>query len=304
MSYTTIRAGQALAAALRSRGFDPDYTTLGVKELAQYEDVINHAMRTAWERARWPQVMVTERRQYRPTWAAGVICNEGNQVYYDGGYWESLVDGNVGNVPVEGDYWTALEPGDMVLCLPFVQPWADDAGYAVQAMEAPGVDLAAFAYDLDPLLSPRAHAVAGCRFWQDTVVLPADGSAPLRPYVRFRPESPTVSYTTWAAGTAYAAGDRVYVAADGESYLALLPSTGATPSASPTYWRAVGIPKMFADYIRLRCKAEFAADDEGKWKSAGEAEAELDRVESAYMTGTQADERATVRMPRRGRGGG
>jgi hypothetical protein len=224
-------------------------------------------------------------------------------VYYAEAYWESLGDGNLGNAPAAGANWVELSlTEDMILALPFAQPWADDDGNSVQEFEAPGVDLEAFAYDLDPLLSPRARPVGGCRFWEDSVILPADGSAPLRPYVRFRPKAPQISFTAWAAGTAYAAGDLAYVAADLECYVALAPSEGDTPNESPASWAPVGLPRVFGDYIRLRARADAASDDEGKWKSQAQADEELERLEAVHMTGTRANGTAEVRGMRRGAG--
>jgi len=299
MSYKTITAGRMLEMALRARGFDPDYTTLSTKEKDGYATLVNQALRTAWEGARWPQLMVTERRQYRPTWGATLTYADGHQVYYAGAYWESEADGNVGNAPAAGsEWWTALTNTSMICFLPMSQSWLNDEGTTVQEMDVQGVDLRAFAYDLDPLLSPNAKPVTGLRFWEDSVLLPADGTAPLRPYVRFVPVTPEISYTEWSAVTAYAAEELVYVTADKVCYKALAGTTGETPNATPTKWAPVGIPKMFAEYIRLRVKSELSAEDEGKWKTLAEAEAELDRLISNKMIGSGADERCVVRMAR------
>jgi len=292
MSYPTITAGKLLDAMLRARGFDPDYTTLTTKEKAQYADVANNALRAAWEDERWPQLMRCERRQFRPTWDVATTYAAGHQCYYDGVYYESELDGNVGNQPDtdDGTNWTALSvsEGDMIPFLPFAQPWADDNGLAVAAFDATGVDLEAFAYELDPLTKPDAAPVRGCRFWMNSVLLPANASTPARPYVRYRPVAPEITYTAWAAGTAYAAQELVYTADDGKCWEALRASTGAAPAASAEDWVEVGVPKMFADYIRLRARADLASDDEGKWKTLGLAEEELEKLRERHMAQTNA----------------
>jgi hypothetical protein len=300
MSYKTITAGRMLEMAQRSRGFDPDYTTLSTKEKEAMATLVNQALRTAWESQRWPQLLVTERRQYRPTWGATLTYSAGHQVYYAEGYWESKTDVNVGNTPAEGTYWTALSNTSMICFLPMSQSWLNDDGETVQEFDVQGVDLRAFAYDLDPLMTPRAKAVTGLRFWEDSVLLPADGTAPLRPYVRFVPVTPEISYTEWVVSTAYAAEELVYVATDKVCYKALAGTTGEAPGSTPEKWAPVGIPKLFGEYIRLRVKSELSAEDEGKWKTLAEAEAELERLAANLMVGSGADERCEVRIAARG----
>jgi hypothetical protein len=299
MSYKTIKAGTMLETVLRSRGFDPDYTTLSVKEKDSYGTMVNQALRTAWEAHRWPSLLVTEQRQYRPTYSATATYSTGHQVYYGEAYWGSLVDANIGNTPVAGANWTLLTYETMIPFLPMSQSWLDSTARTVQEFDASGVDLRAFAYDADPLLTPGAQAIKGCQFWEESVVLPAGVDTPLRPYVRFKPVSPEISYTEWVIGTAYSAEELVYVAADKECYKSLAPTTGDTPSTSPTKWAPVGIPKMFGEYIRLRVRSEMASEDEGKWKTLAEADAELDRLGNNLMVGTGADESAVVRITRR-----
>jgi hypothetical protein len=94
--------------------------------------------------------------------------------------------------------------------------------------------------------------------------------------------------------------DLAYVAADLKCYRALAATTGEAPGSTPEKWAEVGIPKMFGEYLRLRCRADAASDDEGKWKSMAEAEAELDRLRANYLVGSQADARCVVKMAKRG----
>jgi hypothetical protein len=116
--------------------------------------------------------------------------------------------------------------------------------------------------------------------------------------VRFRPLAPEYSFTEWAAGTAYAAGELCYMAGTQETYVALRPNTGASPDASTDDWRPVGFPRMFFDYTRLQAKGELAADDEGKYKTFAAAAAELERLAERHMRGTTADGRAVFRWKR------
>lgn len=298
MNYKTIKAGKLLDAILRARGFDPDHYTLTANEREQYADIVNQALRTAWEAEHWPQLFEVEQRRYRPNYNAETVYALDQEVWHGDAYWRSLDAGNLGNTPEEGSaWWTDAVEAGMIHFLPFEQEWADDNGVYVGEIDPAGVDLRACVYDKDPLLMPGAAPVPGCGFWQRNILVP-EAVAPLEPYVRFRPLAPEYSFTEWAAGTAYAAGELCYMAGTQETYVALRPSTGESPDASTDDWRPVGFPRMFFDYTRLQAKGELAADDEGKYKTFAAAAAELERLAERHMRGTAADGRAVFRWKR------
>ena len=276
MGYPVITAGELLDAMLQANGFDPDHTTLTAKELAQFTLLADGALRRAWEAELWPQLMVIERRTYRPAWAADVPYSEGHEVYYTGMYWRSESSANLGHAPALGSaLWTEYG-SDMIPYIAFDQPWE------ARVIDETGVDWPRCVFDDDPLTKPAAVPVAGCRPFEQSILVPLD-EAPVNPYVRFRPTRPRIGFVEWAAGTAYATGVVRYRSTEGQCYVALRPSTGATPESSAEDWAPVGVPEMFAEYIRERVRAERAADDEGKYKLLAQADMELERVRETYM---------------------
>lgn len=297
MSYKTIAAGKLLNAILRSRGFDPAHFTLVATEMEQYADIVNQALRAAWESEHWPQLFHVEQRRYRPPFNVETVYAVDHECWYDGAYWRSLVAGNVGHTPVEGTYWTDAFAAGMIAFLPFVQGWAADSGNYVEEIDPAGVDLKQCVYDYDPLLKPGTLPVQGCKFWQQTILVP-EAVAPLEPYLRFRPPAPEMCYTVWSSGTAYASGELCYLVSTGETYQALRPSTNKNPASEVADWAPVGFPQMFFDFVRMMAKAELAADDEGKYKTFAQAQSELERLADRHIRGTAADGRAVFRWKR------
>jgi hypothetical protein len=276
MGYATITAKEVLDAIVASNGFDPDHYTPTAKELAQFSLLANHAIRKAWEAELWPQLMVIEQRRYRPDYDATVSYSTDKEVWYGAGYWRSLSDANQGNTPATGSaYWESAD-ADMIAYIAFDQPWE------TRVIDETGVEWARCVFAQDPQLAPDTPPLDGCRPFEQSILVPT-ATAPLEPYVRFRPTRPKVSFVAYTADTAYAAGDVRYRSTTGHCYLALLPSTAKTPEDEVTYWSPVGIPEMFEDFIRLYLASERATDDEGKFKSLAKAEAELDRLRDVYL---------------------
>jgi hypothetical protein len=277
MSYPTITAGEMLDACLQANGMDPDHYTLTANERTQYGTLINLALRKAWEAELWPQLMVIERRTYRPTWAADVNYSRNHEVFYSGEYWRSNAENNLGHAPAEGSaLWTECS-ADMIPYIAFDQPWA------TRVIDETGIEWARCVFDEDPQLHPDTPPAQGCRPYEQSILVPI-AEAALQPYVRFRPARTKIGYTEWSGAATYAAGTLRYRGTTTkECYLALAPSTGKVPEDEAAYWTPVGLPEMFEDYIRMRVRAERAADDEGKYKALAQADQELDRLREVYL---------------------
>jgi len=292
MDYRTVKAGRLLAAILRGRGFDADSYTLTVKERAQYADLLNGFLRKAWESEFWPQLMLVERRQYRPDWDVAVSYAEGIEVYYAAGdaYYRAAQT-NVGVTPgTDSAVWAAAT--DLLCFVAFSQ----DFGTGTE-IDDTGVDYERCAYEDDPLVTPDAAAIRGCRPWQRTILMPAEGAV-TRPYIRFRPPCPEISFTAWSGATAYTTGETAYLDADQNSYVALRPNSGANPATQNEDWAPVGVPTMFADYLRLAVTAEQQADDEGKYRTLAKAQEELDRLRDRHLPAAGLGGRAAFRYVR------
>jgi hypothetical protein len=276
MAYKTVKFGTVLDRVFRSRGFDPDQISMTAKERARYGEAITRWTRKAWDEAMWPQLMAYEQRTYRPPYQAEVSYNIGHQVWDETTemYWESLEDNNVGNTPpaskIADTHWKPAE--EMKRYIQFEQPWES------VAIDEDGVDVNAFAYRETPIGNPSARPVVGCRRIEDCVMLPDAAVTPDKPWVRFKPQAPRFALELWAVGTAYAAGELVYLEATRECYIATAATTGDDPSASGSPWAPVGFPDMFQDYVVLAVTAELQSDDEGKYTTRALAEEELERL--------------------------
>lgn len=264
-----------LDSVMQANGFDPDSTTLTTKERAQYGFLVNLAIRTAWESELWPQLMVVERRQYRPTWEEAVTYRAGYEVYHAGAYWRGVAESNIGNAPsMDSEEW---EPANgMIPYIAFDQPWEK------RVIDETGIEWARCLFERDPQLHPDAMPLKGLRPYEQSILVDSE-EAPLLPYIRFRPLRPRVSFIPWDPAKAYSIGQRCFRENENESYVAIKPSLGATPEADAEAWAPTGVPEMFADYIRMRVRAERAADDEGKYESLAQAGRELDRLAGVYL---------------------
>lgn len=276
MAYKTIKFGAVLDRVFRARGFDPDSVTMTAKERARYGDAITRHCRRAWDEAMWPQLMAYEQRTYRPPYSAAVNYGLAHQVWDDATamYWESLEENNVGNTPpatkIADTHWKPAE--EMYRYIQFEQPWE------ATAIDEDGVDVNAFLYRECPVGNPSARPVAGCRRIEDSVMVPTGAVAPDRPWIRFKPVCPRFALELWVVGTAYAAGELVYLESTRECYIATAATTGDDPSASGAPWAPVGFPDMFQDFVVLAVTAELQSDDEGKYKTRALAEEELERL--------------------------
>lgn len=295
MAYKTIKFGVVVERIFRARGFAEDDITLTTKERARYGDLITRMVKRAWDEARWPQVLKVEQRTYRPPFELAASYNTAWQVWepVTGLYWESLEDNNTGNQPpatgVADAHWKPAE--EMTRYIQFEQPWE------ATAIDEDGVELGDFAYLDDPVGNPAARRVAGCMQIEDCVVMPAGTTVPDNPWIRFKPVSPRFALELWSAGTAYGAGELVYLESTRECYVATAATTGDDPAESGGPWSVVGFPAMFEDYVVLAVTAECQSEDEGKYETRAAAEEELARV--VHKKTAKSGQGGVVRIGRR-----
>jgi len=277
MNYPTITLKRVLEAIQRARGFDPTSVTLTSAEQQQYTDIVNEAGKRAWRAEFWPSLLAVGRRQFRPTYDATISYATDNEVYYQEHYYRSLSNANIGNTPAAGSAYWSQDPDDMIYYIEFEQYWETDK---IEAVHFPTC-----ATEDNPLTTPNAKLITGIRQWERTILFTETSDLPKRPYIRYRTPWPEQSAVAWAVGTAYTAGERVYRATTGYTYVAIAATTGATPedAGSAAIWVPVGFPEMFLEYVRLYAKSELAADDEGKFKSRAQAEDELDNLRELHL---------------------
>jgi hypothetical protein len=151
-------------------------------------------------------------------------------------------------------------------------------------MDYSGIQLPDCVYHVDPLVWPNASPVSGVKFWQDSLLIPST-NMPVTPWVRFRPAVAEISYTPWNALTNFAAGDTCFSAAQGISYIALLPSSGVDPAVSGDTWFPVTIPTMFFKYLQWQCAGFLTSEQEGRVRGEkfAMAEKELERLKHLFI---------------------
>jgi hypothetical protein len=116
-------------------------------------------------------------------------------------------------------------------------------------------------------------------------------------WLRFRPPCPTFSLTVWSNSTAYVAGDLVYVAATGHTYVALQSGTNKAPATETTYWAVVGFPAIFENWMALHISALRMREEDGAGRQMGWAGAELDRLSDTLVDAQEhRSRRAKVRV--------
>jgi hypothetical protein len=275
MSYRSCKAKVVFEGVVRKRGYDPASAALGTADRANVADLVNQMLGEAWESEWWDELMVVERRQYRPTWAAGSTYAAAEEVYVsstDGGaYYRSAQNGNTGHAPAADDgTWWAVVGDDFERSISLDQSWEDQ----VIGM----LDVQQHVFDQDPRLHRNLKPLDDVYLLGQTIMLQGT-RAPIRPWVKFRLPAPQFSWTDWSASTAYAIGDVVYVethgtTAVGECYVAIAPNTNKTPFSEVDFWELVPFPELFREYAVFAAAAEDALEDEARTPQRLRAHAE------------------------------
>lgn len=292
MDYRTIPAGRLLDACIRARGYDPDtyLATLSTKEREWFSDLVNEAWREVHQAEMWPHYILTEQRQYRPTYSATETYDTGKEVFYGSAYYRCLADGVVGIAPTSTAYWEA-SPDDFLPYIQYDQYWESNE------IDAAGVDFSQCVYEDDPLAEPDAAPVSGCRPWQFSILVPAT-VAPTQPYVRFKARCPELNFLLWAAGTLYARGEVRFLASTQECYMALRSNTGQSPDTSYEDWWPVRFPADWKNFARWRVAAQLEAEQDGRNRSMADSQRELDRLRHVFVQQTGLPVKARYRSVR------
>lgn len=294
MAYQTISVGDVVARIMRLKGLNP---TLGMavmddKQRGQYTDAVNLALEDIWSDKFWKDIMRFEPRTFRPPWDVTVAYAAGNQVYRQNPAWvEGLAteekDGYfqavIANNGVEpwgdsGTTWTQTDTATskMAKYVEFIQPWEANA---IDEVEFP---MCAVSDD------PR-YKTWGDLTWIVGTVPMFDTPGILfpqrltinQPWVRFRPKTPKFTLVPWVAGTSYSAGALVYD--DPDTYVALVPSQGEQPSNSNGYWKVVGFPELFNNYVSFAGAAMITNETLGSYRSNPAVVEELARLRLRYV---------------------
>jgi len=266
----TCAVKELFEAVVRLRSLDPATASLSTAQKGKIAELVNDAVETAWTFEYWPEAMAVEQRYYRPVWDTGDLWAKDDEVYYDEKYYVSLQDGNTGKQPdVETAWWAEVaEDGSFVRTIDFDQAGETEIG---------AIDTGGCVFASDPRAYPGLAPLEDVEIVGRRIVV-RTARAPTRPWLKFRPPPPEYSWTEWSAVTGYSAGDLVFLDAYGESYRALAASTGKNPYSETEYWEPVGFPVFLKRYVKHAVNAMLMREDEGRFKSMGEAEKMLDEM--------------------------
>lgn len=264
----TATAKQVLEAIVRLEGRDPETAGLSVTQRATRAELLNDRIKEGWEYALWPESLVVEQRYYRPTWNTLLNFAIDDECILNDTYYRSLQNSNVNHSPDEVDstFWVRIDT--FIRSISLSQPDETVIG---------GIDVENGVFGNDPRIYRDAQAVRPCRLMGDSIYVEVY-DAPWRPFLRFRPAAPEISWTDWNEATQYAIGDLCYLVATGESYKALAPSTGISPYEHPVQWEAVGIPAFLKTFLKHAVASDLLQEDQGKYKELARATDELERL--------------------------
>lgn len=288
-----IRLGVILDGACRIAGYDPDLQGIPGRWRVMAAMAVNRGLRAIYAE-KFPIMRRIEFRRYRPTWKQDLEWNIGNECWHPASdHYYRLENGDGSAEPgTDGSGWRQLDMNDVVAFVAFEQPWENTA------MDPGGVDVASFAYASDPKYHPDATPIKGCKWFQDSVLLPAN--SPTGVYCRFTPKAPRVDFTEWNSDSSYTAGSCVYVTSEKECYLALsdIPGGSAHPSTDPERWNRLRVMEDFEAYLVELAASKLITEDQGRYQTLAQAEKDFNELQVKFCEGSGETKIRTGRFRR------
>ena len=258
-------------------GLDPatNFTSAQAEGLTRY---INKHLRRGWEIYPWPELTIREERFFRDAYNAGTTYGLGAEVYGNGGYYASAQAANTNQLLTNAAWWTPLTEFSRYIALE--QTGKTPIGEVVEVRTS------------QPNLSPSTDRVVPFRIGSDRIEL--DPIGVLSAWVEYRIRPSEMSATTHSMATAYAAGDRVYLASTGQTYRALANNTGQLPSGAPNVWSVEPMPYILAPYVTHAAYCDALRED-GQHDKARVERAEAESLLDDEMDKINQQQRQTAR---------
>jgi hypothetical protein len=236
----TVPFKSVLHGVASSLGLDPatNFTSAQAEGLTRY---INKHLRRAWEIYPWPELSRTEQRFFRDAYSAATTYALGAEVYGNGGYYQSLQEANTNHALTETAWWTPLTDLDRSVPL-------EQAGKTVMGE----------VFNVFTGNPAKTGQPIPFRIVDDAVTIDL-GLVSVWVEYRIRPSE--MSATTHSTLTTYAAGDRVYLAATGQTYRALATNTNQVPNVAPTFWAVEPFPYVLAPHVTHAAYADALRED-------------------------------------------
>jgi len=266
----TVKLKSVLEAVCRKEGLDVAQIDSVQTDLGSF---INFRLRQGWNWEWWPETMVTEQRNYgRGSYFNGVTYALGEIVWDAAGekYYESLQDGNVGNLLSEIAWWAEASEFDR-----FVE-W--------DQVEKDAIGRVRGTY----MRNPRLKAKPGeMNFEQSANGVQISALAGNSVWLDYQKKPPTFTSVSYSATTDYSVGDVAYDSTSGECYRALLangPSSFVKAVTNTFYWIKVDFPYFLERFVVSAAYSDLLASDGQTGKSIAEEERAMDILMDAADT--------------------
>lgn len=238
-------------------GLVPGEVTLEEREFLK--GAIAQRTRWAWEHFWWPELMRTQERRYRDTFAAGSSYEEGAEVYFapPEGYYRRLLPGS-GEDPTHPAVWEPLSEIDAHIALD--QAGRDRIGEVRRVTRR----------------NPRMARTPGeLPFSLNENGVQLEGEVPPSVWVDFRLPAEDFDGDDHDEDQSYEAGDRLYADALGDFFDVLTPGSGLDP-ADPAVGRRVRFPAVLEPFVTRAAYADWLRSD-GQTDKAGQEERAAER---------------------------
>ena len=269
----TVTFKSVLHGVASALGLDPatNFTSAQAEGLTRY---INKHLRRAWEIYPWPELSRSEQRFFRDAYSAATTYALGAEVYGNGGYYQSLQAANTNHALTETAWWTPLT--DLDRSVPLEQAGKTVMGEVFNVFTG------------NPAKTGQSIPF---RIVDDAVTIDL-GLVSVWVEYRIRPSE--MSATTHSTLTTYAAGDRVYLAATGQTYLALATNTNQVPNVAPTFWAVEPFPYVLAPHVTHAAYADALRED-GQHDKARIERSEAESLLDDEMDKINQQQRQTAR---------
>lgn len=231
----TVTYQSVLWGVARRLGMEPN-KDLNRTRAATLTEYINSRLAEAWRWEFWPELTLCQERFYRPDYAADETIVTGDERYdaTSGAYYRALQDQDPAAEGVSNAaYWEAASDLDKYVA------W-EQAGLDV-------IDAVKRASKRNPRVYRTSYGPI--HWWTSERGVQLGPDTPSSVWLEFRTPPAMFTSSEWAAATAYTAGQRVYLPANGQCYIALGNTTGDNPASSPDEWEQIEFPAVLAGYV-------------------------------------------------------
>lgn len=236
----TVTYKSLLEGFLRMRSLDPSLA-LTVEKLEAGE-FLAQALADAHEFWRWPELMATQGRRFRPTWTATTYA-EDDEVWHTAteAYYRANASAAGSEVPGTSTLWDEITEFRRYV------EYAQTGATVIEAVIE--------AWDADPRASASARKVP-FRLDTDGVRFAPDG--PDIAWLEFRTPAPDFGWSALWAATSFAADAVVYHESTGEVYQASSAAASGDVPGTAAKWVLQPVPYIFRHAAKLKAYATWS----------------------------------------------